>query len=378
MTAPDFIEKVLGMSLKYFHAYKHRLPHTEYNMAYQCSNIRVHGIAEPYEKTKSFDEYNDEYQEDETIDGENCYLVLSGKGCDEFFCNHSVSAFGNVVSDNSYSYESFFFNCITAIPFNSFHLTRLDLAIDDKNSEPYFTIDQLKEKCLRGEFVAGSKTFNFLENTFDELSTSKTLYIGKGKSALSYRFYDKDKEISKKENKSLAEIGSWKRTEIQLRDSLAHVIAMHLGEGNYSLARLALGFLGNTLRFVDRNENESNKSRWKTSEFWNNFIGDVEPIKVSLDAPKSGLLETEKWLQVGGALSAVIAFEILEENNALGSLHSIKTLKEKIKFSKELCDKVSSHLISVGRKDLIPHIYKLSKGCGTMVNFKSKGTDHYA
>ena len=46
----------------------------------------------------------------------------------------------------------------------------------------------------------------------------RTVYIGAGKSGLSYRFYDKDKEVCSKYNKTLDEVGSWKRTEMQLRD----------------------------------------------------------------------------------------------------------------------------------------------------------------
>ena len=54
----------------------------------------------------------------------------------------------------------------------------------------------------------------------------RQVYIGAGKSGLSYRFYDKDKEVCSKHNKTLDEVGSWKRTEMQLRDDKAHAFAM--------------------------------------------------------------------------------------------------------------------------------------------------------
>lgn len=70
-----------------------------------------------------------------------------------------------------------------------------------------------------------------------------------------------------KYNKSLDEIGSWKRTEIQLRDEKAHAFAMLFEERPMELGELAFGLLAENLRFVIPNKNESNKSRWKTCRF---------------------------------------------------------------------------------------------------------------
>ena len=36
---------------------------------------------------------------------------------------------------------------------------------------------------------------------------------------------DRDKEVCSKHNKTLEEVGSWKRTEMQLRDDKAHAFA---------------------------------------------------------------------------------------------------------------------------------------------------------
>ena len=69
-------------------------------------------------------------------------------------------------------------------------------------------------------------SYYFDESKFDDFDTAKTVYIGAGKSGLSYRFYDKDKEVCSKHNKTLDEVGSWKRTEMQLRDDKALAFAM--------------------------------------------------------------------------------------------------------------------------------------------------------
>jgi len=36
---------------------------------------------------------------------------------------------------------------------DNFHFTRLDIAIDDKNEKPFFTIEQIKKKCEKEEFI---------------------------------------------------------------------------------------------------------------------------------------------------------------------------------------------------------------------------------
>ena len=90
--------------------------------------------------------------------------------------------------------------------------------------------------------------YHFDESKFDDFDTAKTVYIGAGKSGLSYRFYDKDKEVCSKHNKTLEEVGSWKRTEMQLRDDTAHAFAMTFKDRPLELGELALGLLANNLR----------------------------------------------------------------------------------------------------------------------------------
>ena len=101
-----------------------------------------------------------------------------------------------------------FRRCERRYGLDNFHFTRLDIAIDDKNEKPFFTIEQIKKKCEKEEFISNSEGYHFDESKFDDFDTAKTVYIGAGKSGLSYRFYDKDKEVCSKHNKTLDEVGS--------------------------------------------------------------------------------------------------------------------------------------------------------------------------
>ena len=77
---------------------------------------------------------------------------------------------------------------------------------------------------------------------------------------MSYRFYDIDKGVSMKYQKPYEEIGSWKRTELQLRDEKAHAFALLLKENPLDLGKLAFDLLAGNLRFVIPDKNQRNKS----------------------------------------------------------------------------------------------------------------------
>ena len=213
--------------------------------------------------------------------------------------------------------------------------------------------------------VENSEGYHFDESKFDDFDTAKTVYIGAGKSGLSYRFYDKDKEVCSKHNKTLDEVGSWKRTEMQLRDDKAHVFAMTFKDRPLELGELAFGLLANNLRFVVPNRNESNKSRWKTCRFWERFLGAVEVLKVQVPKLHNSLEETQQWLTEGGVISAVKSFYFLEEHDALGGLEKVGTMLDKARYSNSLSSKLTAHLQRINRTDLIPYIqYDTKQGKG--------------
>ncbi|CCL11271.1 Replication initiation factor [Clostridioides difficile] len=281
---------------------------------------------------------------------------MTGRGCDDIF---------RILNSRNYTFGDMFKHCERRYGLDNFHFTRLDIAIDDKNEKPFFTIEQIKKKCEKEEFISNSEGYHFDESKFDDFDTAKTVYIGAGKSGLSYRFYDKDKEVCSKYNKTLDEVGSWKRTEMQLRDDKAHVFAMTFKDRPLELGELAFGLLANNLRFVVANRNESNKSRWKTCRFWERFLGAVEVLKLQVPKPHNSLEETQQWLTAGGVISAVKSFYFLEEHDALGGLEKVGTMLDKARYSTSLSSKLTAHLQRINRTDLIPYIqYDTKHGKG--------------
>ena len=67
-----------------------------------------------------------------------------------------------------------FRRCERRYGLDNFHFTRLDVAIDDKNEKPFFTLEQIKKKCEKEEFIANSEGYHFDESKFDDFDTAKT------------------------------------------------------------------------------------------------------------------------------------------------------------------------------------------------------------
>lgn len=338
-SAEEIISKILELPIDIFCKCQAKVKHKSYQSLYQAGTIKVYG---------------DDRATDDNPEGLGCYLVLSGQGCDDIF---------RILDMHGYSFGDFFESCERHYG-NQFHLTRLDVAIDDRNEVPFFTPEQIKRKCEREEFIANSNTYRFAESSFSEKETAKTVYIGAGKSNLSYRFYDKDKEVSMKYQKSYETIGSWKRTEIQLRDEKAHAFALMFKVHPLDLGKLAFDLLAGNLRFVIPDKKQSNKSRWKTCQFWERFLGAVEPLQLHMETPRKTLQETQRWLKEGGVLSAVKGFCFLEENDALGGLESIGDMLKSVKYSSVLGNKLVGHLSRINREDLIQYIYDDTKKGG--------------
>lgn len=219
-------------------------------------------------------------------------------------------------------------------------------------------MEQIKRKCLKDEFVSKSKSYRFSESSFDD-DTAKTVYIGDGKSNISYRFYEKDKEQAGKYNFNYAEMGNWIRAELQLRDEIAHSFAMMMCETFEELGNLAFDLLSSSLRFVNKDKTQSNKSRWKTCRFWERYLGAVKPLKLEIEKPSSSLQDTQKWLMEGGTLSAVKAFLFLEKYNALEDLKDVQEMMNRAGYSVTLKQKLVSHLYRIERTELVPMVNKI-------------------
>lgn len=204
--------------------------------------------------------------------------------------------------------------------------SRLDIALDD--FQGLLDFDVLEEKIKKGEVISLSRTRNIdssldfkkaekLDNNGN--SKGKTIYFGNRQSLMMIRFYDKKRE--QEEKKISCPYDFWQRYEIVLKREKATDFINKLKTG-VDFAELYLKVLAGLIRFVDRGE-DKNKARWKTSEFWNNFIKGSEGVRLESKNLDPSLDKTIKWIDE----SVLTSLQLLAEVAKLGDLDLLEILK---------------------------------------------------
>jgi len=188
--------------------------------------------------------------------------------------------------------------------------TRLDIALDDHVG--YWTIEKIANKVRRGELVSKFKSAKRVEKIqiSDGSATGETVYFGSSSSLVTTRMYNKRLEQLGRDDIDPATVPDiWNRTEIQARKERAQAIAQLLANG-HEVGAILKGILAYYLRFVVRPKNgDSNKSRWKTAQWWQRFLEDVEPIRLTEPCEMEATIERRlAWMrrQVAPSLAAVI------------------------------------------------------------------------
>lgn len=204
--------------------------------------------------------------------------------------------------------------------------SRLDIALDD--FQGLLDFDVLEEKIKKGEVISLSRTRNIdssldfkkaekLDNNGN--SKGKTIYFGNRQSLMMIRFYDKKKE--QEEKKLFCSYDFWQRYEIVLKREKATDFINKLKTG-VDFAELYLKVLAGLIRFVDRGS-DKNKARWKTSEFWSDFIKGSEGVKLKNKNLDPSLDKTIKWIDE----SVMTSLQLLAEVAKLGDLDLLEILK---------------------------------------------------
>lgn len=171
------------------------------------------------------------------------------------------------------------------------HFTRLDVAVDDLSG--YFTIDMVKDKVCSGEVRTVFKGAG-LNNSYKfgkdkgSMVDGQTVYFGSKHSELRIRFYDKALEQGVDY--------FWNRTEVQSRNDRSQMIAVML-MGGTSLGNIVFGILKRYVNFVEKDDGDSNRSRWAVSDWWSRFIGDVDRVKLTIAKGKKTINQVAFWIE---------------------------------------------------------------------------------
>lgn len=207
-------------------------------------------------------------------------------GRDEVWCEMSGQGCRNFETNGHGCWDALF-ECVSGD--KDYHVSRLDVAFDDHSE--LLDMDQLYVSTYNGYFRSKYQYWEVCAS-----SEGKSIYHGSPKSDLRFRIYDKAAE-RKREGEH------WIRFEMQLRDDRAQqfidqMLLKPVGE-------IFFGVLRNYLTYVNPT-NDSNKSRWPTSKWWDDFIGSGEEIHLySTPGTEYNLEKLEHFaIDMGGAAAS--------------------------------------------------------------------------
>nr|WP_318248389.1 replication initiation factor domain-containing protein [Bacillus pumilus] len=234
-------------------------------------------------------------------DDRGTLIELSGKGCRQF---------ESFLECRQKTWFDFFQECLE----RNGNFTRLDIAIDDKKT--YFSIPHLLRKAQKGLCVSRFRKSDY-NGSFDLIDGrigGTTMYFGSKKSDAYLCFYQKGYEQAARFNIPDDEIENWNRYEIRLKNDRAKsAVDALIHERN--MTYIALRVIANYIRFVDAHE-ENNRESWKTSKFWEKFIGDVEKLQLYTKPETDFYEKSRNWLKNSCAPTMRM---VLEVDKAIGS-----------------------------------------------------------
>ncbi|MGP1910661.1 replication initiation factor domain-containing protein [Metabacillus sp. JX24] len=231
------------------------------------------------------------------------HLEIKGRGCREYESYNKRS--WKELLESMLSYQASF--------------SRLDVALDDFKG--FFTIKGILRKVKNRELVSEFKKARNYEDICIKTGKGQglSLRFGSDKSDVQIRMYDKLAELTNTNNEVSADITFWNRTEIQLRNERAQVVALRLAaeeEGEITIGKTVCGILKHYLRFTVKG-NDTNNRRWKTAPFWNKFLNGVDKLPLTTRDATVTIESKERWINRNVATSLAAVYIAHNENMEL-------------------------------------------------------------
>lgn len=189
------------------------------------------------------------------------------------------------------------FHCIN----ENGHITRLDVAIDDKGCQFYSPAD-VHACSKRQEISTKFRSVTYTEgySLANPSESGATLYLGASSGEIRIRIYDKGYEqYSKGYLKSPI---PWTRWEFQLRREHAAAFSKNIIDG-IEISQAALGLFNDYIRLIIRDD--SNTSRCSSQEKWVEFLNGVASCPLNLPVKEKTIESTEAYLGTQAATSLV-------------------------------------------------------------------------
>ncbi len=247
-------------------------------------------------------------------------LELKGKGCRQY---------ENFLLAQHRSCYDFFQDCMSI----GGVFKRLDLAINDKVG--ILDIPELARKCKEEECISVFRSFkNYrsgeLVRNNENLQMGNTLYIGSLKSEVYFCIYEKDYEQYVKNDIPIEDAEIKNRFEIRLKNDRATQAVIDLLQFQ-SAEKTAFEIINRYIRFTDKDDTKI-RSKWKTSERWEWFIGKNRgELRLTTKPEPYSYERTLNWLrhQVAPTLKIASILDVLNDTEVIKKMIQDAHLTEK-------------------------------------------------
>lgn len=319
------IHNILGIPSDYFFLKQGKLEHYDYDHVVEYGAIRIY-----------FDSSGQKL---------DCMLVMSGEAL-EFYQTEVLGKMDLTVKD-------FLLNLFQVYE-NQFKITRVDPAIDDWNTIPYFTPQQLMKICRKKRFIYGKSTY-FDVYGLETKEKGMTVYLKAPSADDRIKFYDKQAEQAKKQGVRKKDIPPWIRTEIVFRREKAHEFVRHYLALDIELIDLVKGYLKAKVKFYTDDE-------FKTPlRAWMKFLGKSRHFSISIPKTKSGLVKKFDWYFHHGAIAVYHAYLFCIENHLLSHDERMGYEEKEVLFPPDLASELQKRATQYGRTELLEIIVEMTK-----------------
>lgn len=241
------------------------------------------------------------------------YILFNQKIVNDCPCEDSESSMGvHVIMSGAgcraYNAAHGFYTLINNIQNHSFHkFTRIDLAIDDFNSH-YLSFDVIHQYALQGWYTSRWNRWSSIlcrQTTTNEF-LGRTIYFGSQKSSLFCRIYDKNLEQHSKFSE-LEQHQAWTRLELVYRHDRAQILAQYLVDYQ-NIGVLLKRSLNGYIRFLEPHQSDTNKARWQSAPWWDNFLNETEKLRLTMRKENKSIEEMKQWIrqQISPTLAAIL------------------------------------------------------------------------
>lgn len=334
----EVFSQLLQISLDCVSVQSAYLKHEDYEVVYSCGSMKYY----------TFQEEEHAYQRGT--------LVMSGQACTMY--EWAMLAYDSTeLVFQSLAWRFHQYALMTAFVFD---VKRLDLALDDYNEQPFFTLDLIIGKVKRRQFLSKGRTTKLIDSEYDKKTRAKTQQIGAGGSECLFRFYEKAKELTKGLNEEAKEELLKQAPTIRLEAETRHQTANQLfGTLAYltkeqELTNLIRGFIQTEITFY------TDTTYKKQCRWWSDYLKPNILPTIQRTFEISSFDRTLNWYQYQGGFAITQAIFFLVEQGVLISPKLVGR-KEEYSWTPELSDKLIDFVTQHQRLDLIPVIQNRTK-----------------